>query len=87
MRLHAGFPMDVFADNLDERLSLDRRIGDYGLQKLTVVSRNSRINSSVSTADIMALQNDEALSKGCLMDSAFKHSRSVSLFCGLVYVT
>ncbi|CAG7731288.1 unnamed protein product, partial [Allacma fusca] len=60
---------------LDEKLPLDRRLGDFGLQELTVVSRNSRINSSVSTADIMALQQEEGRSKGCL-DSAFKHSRS-----------
>ncbi len=64
----------IFLVNLDEKLPLTSRLGDFGLQQLTVVSRNSRINSSVSTADILALQQSE---KGSL-DSAFKYSRSVS---------
>ncbi|CAL8110450.1 unnamed protein product [Orchesella dallaii] len=62
--------------NLDQKLSLSISVGETGLQELTVVSKNSKINSSVSAADIIALQqSDENRGKGCL-DGSFKHSRS-----------
>lgn len=52
-------------------------LGETGLQELTVVSKNSKINSSVSAADIIALkQSEEGRGKG--LDGSFKHSRSVS---------
>ena len=61
-------------------------MGDHGLQELRVVSKTSKMNSSVSAADIMALQHtDERTSKGRL-DSAFKHSRSVRVFPAKLYV-
>lgn len=63
--------------NLDHKLSLSMSLGETGLQELTVVSKNSKINSSVSAADIIALkQSEEGRGKG--LDGSFKHSRSVS---------
>jgi len=74
--------MSYFSRNpsarLEEKLSLSNTLADYDLQEVTVVSKSMKINSSVSSADIMAMQmNEEARAKGYL-DSSFKHSRSVN---------
>lgn len=68
-----------FLGNLDERLPLNGTLGEFGLHEITVVSKNTKISNSVSTADIIALQQTDNVGRGKgYLDSSFKHSRSVS---------
>ncbi|XP_021947558.1 serine-rich adhesin for platelets isoform X2 [Folsomia candida] len=63
--------------NLDERLPLNGTLGEFGLHEITVVSKNTKISNSVSTADIIALQQTDNVGRGKgYLDSSFKHSRS-----------
>jgi hypothetical protein len=67
----------ILIARLEEKLPLSSTLADFDLQEITVVSKTMKINSSVSSADIMAMQmTEEARAKGFL-DSSFKHSRSV----------
>lgn len=77
----------VIAGNLDERLPLNCSLGEFGIQEITVVSKSTKISNSVSSADIIALQQTDEGRGKCYMESSFKHSRSVSLLTILILVT